>query len=224
MTIRLKSLKTPTGKRKQSHSPLFWWVNWSSLSSISRCGFFHVPYAGLLVFPERWNSSCSTFKGLITSRRSSAPLYEIARKAEQAGWQQKQPAYSKARDPGGDNITALPHHKKKKKKGPARNSGTTRVHGHVCTLRYTSNCTRCWRVKNGCIKGIWGSSASPVAGRGWLTHGRPCGPNTPTLSCTHQLFAVYFIVLNGPHRNVFLHCIFNTKEKKKGSRHVTIFM
>ena len=76
--------------------------------------FFHVPFTSLLVFPERWNSSCSSFKGLITSRRSSAPLYEIARKAEQAEWQQKQPAYSKARDLGG--TISLPSRTTKKKK------------------------------------------------------------------------------------------------------------
>lgn len=76
------------------------------------CILCHVPYIGILVFPERWNSSCSSLKGLITSQRSSPPLYESARKAEQAEGQQRQPAYSKARDAGGDNITVDPHHKK----------------------------------------------------------------------------------------------------------------
>lgn len=68
----------------------------------------HVPYIGMLVFPERWNSSCSSLEGLITSQCSSAPLYESARKAEQAAGQQRPPAYSKARDTGGDNITVHP--------------------------------------------------------------------------------------------------------------------
>lgn len=89
--------------------------------------FFHVLFTGLLVFPERWNSSCSSFKGLITSRRSSAPLYEIARKAEQAEWQQKQPAYSKARDLEG--TISLPSHTTKKKKDQRV---TPKLRNHTC--------------------------------------------------------------------------------------------
>lgn len=100
---------------------------------------------------------------------------------------------------------------------------------HVCTVMCARSGTQATAPavdvsKKGCIKGISWSSASPVAGRGCFTHSPPCGANTPTLSHTHYLFTIYFIVLNGPHRKVFLHCIFNTKETKKGSRKVTIFM
>lgn len=71
------------------------------------CILCHVSYIGMLVFPDSWNSSCSSLKGLITSLCSSAPLYEIARKAKQAEGQQRQPAYSKARDTMG-TISPIP--------------------------------------------------------------------------------------------------------------------
>lgn len=63
----------------------------------------------------RWNSSCSSLKGLITSQCSSPPLYESARKAEQPEGQQRQPAYSKARDTWG-TISASTHATKKDKR------------------------------------------------------------------------------------------------------------
>lgn len=111
------------------------------------CILSHVSYMGMLAFPDSWNSSCSSLKGLITSLCSSAPLYESARKAEQAEGQQRQPAYSKARDTGGDNITHI----------TKSTHMHTRAHGqwaHACTLMHTSTVLifsythmPCWRAK-----------------------------------------------------------------------------
>lgn len=92
------------------------------------CILGHVSYIGMLVFPESWNSSCSSLKGLITSQCSSAPLYESARKAEQAEGQQRQPAYSKARDPGG--TISLSTHPTKKDNTVTRMTQNTHTHAH----------------------------------------------------------------------------------------------
>lgn len=72
--------------------------------------FCHVSYMEMLLFPESWNSSYSSMKGLIESVCKNAPLYESARKAErgttkaarvfQSTWQ------------WGDNISVPPHHRK----------------------------------------------------------------------------------------------------------------